>query len=69
MRCDHNAGEGHLRSPGKRSNHKISDIDAAVGTYIFRYLFFGQLLTLKYNIFSTRKLRDKKTDIVMNFHD
>ena len=34
-----------------------------------RDIFFGQLSTLKSNIFSTRKLRMFLTDIVMNFHD
>ena len=37
MICDHNRGQGHLRSPGKkRSSKKFRDLDV-------RYMFLGQI--------------------------
>ena len=35
MLCDHNAGQGHLRSPGKKVKHKNRDLE-------LRYMFLDQ---------------------------
>ena len=48
MLCDHNTGQGHLRSPGeKRSNKKFRDLE-------LRYMLLGQ-------IFATNAKNDPKT--------
>ena len=37
MLCDHNRGEGHLRSPGKKGQaNKFRDLE-------LRYMFLGQI--------------------------
>ena len=54
--CDHNTGQGHLRSPGKRGKKKNRDLE-------LRYMFLSQMLaknakmTLKY--FLKRQNRSK----------
>ena len=56
MLCDHNTGQGHLRSPGKKVKQKNRDLD-------LRYMFLGQnfaknaKMTLRH--FSKRQNRSK----------
>ena len=50
MHCDHNTGQGHLRSPGKKGQTKqFRDLE-------LRYMFLGQ-------IFAKNAKNDPKTPL------
>ena len=40
MLCDHNTGQGHLRSPGEKGQTKKKNRDLEL-----RYMFLGQILS------------------------